>query len=687
MGVCEPGFFLKHYPVDNNVSYPYDRCKPCEPGSYNFYRNMTFCHNCPLNAMCELDNVESMSGYWSAIDKHGRAYTYSCNNDFCAGSNECLGNRDPKLPICGACKPGYANWGNKCLECSKSNVNALGLILFMAYLLVMFIFNHVSSQSPASNSASKLLFFFAQTLTLMVPSSQFIQWTKSVFNFNFSALFVGKSSSNKGSAILKCPFARNGYYILLTNVLEQFSFFVMLFLTFLICCFINLMVACVRQRRRRWRSGASTRTGVTTNAPVDIDERSLDDSEYSECTNRITTNDEEQREQRKDEHDAMDGDKTVEADDDTSNHNDEYSSSRSSRIKSKIAHVSVQAYRTSKQQLSGMFLRPSAYVLSLIQILIITYQGITQATVSFFACKWFGNSYHAVFSTDIICFSSPQYRRWMPLYIILLIYSILFPFALIAFMVWNRRRLYQETFASMFGSVYMNYKPKYYWWEGVALLRRTIIIGMFSGVELLLDVQFHQYGIDSVSGKMKYVMMGALFSVFFLMHRFTNPYARKVDNSMEEVSYVSLAIIAWITSVKGYLDTLDVRNVAQQPQPQPQSEHNQLSRMNTVIGVLTMVMSMPPLALMTLNFVLSNGLVQMVLQTLKQQSQRLRNKLFTNRYVHGNGKWPSQQQQHRDDNNDSNDSHYSVQLSSVHIHSVNNDLRNPLLSNSHLDFD
>ncbi len=77
----------------------------------------------------------------------------------------------------------------------------------------------------------------------------------------------------------------------------------------------------------------------------------------------------------------------------------------------------------------------------------------------------------------------------------------------------------------MFGSVYMNYKPKYYWWEGVALLRRTIIIGMFSGVELLLDVQFHQYG------KMKYVMMGALFSVFFLVHRFTNPYARKVDNS------------------------------------------------------------------------------------------------------------------------------------------------------------
>ncbi len=60
MGVCEPGFFLKHYPVDNNGSYPYDRCKPCEPGSYNFYHNMTFCHNCPLNAICELDIVESI---------------------------------------------------------------------------------------------------------------------------------------------------------------------------------------------------------------------------------------------------------------------------------------------------------------------------------------------------------------------------------------------------------------------------------------------------------------------------------------------------------------------------------------------------------------------------------------------------------------------------------------------------
>lgn len=114
------------------------------------------------------------------------------------------------------------------------------------------------------------------------------------------------------------------------------------------------------------------------------------------------------------------------------------------------------------RKLRHTFWQTNSYFRSLGSLQILSYQSITGAAFSFMACRSIGTNRYLVDASDIQC-GSTQWLSWLPLYVLLLIYAVSFPFVILITLVVAKKKQWltykeQTRFYHMFGIFYLNYK-------------------------------------------------------------------------------------------------------------------------------------------------------------------------------------------------------------------------------------
>eukprot|EP01080_Neovahlkampfia_damariscottae_P000148 gene148-4394_t len=209
--------------------------------------------------------------------------------------------------------------------------------------------------------------------------------------------------------------------------------------------------------------------------------------------------------------------------------NSEISMERKSIIQSKVVRSFFE-----------IFIDTKSYITTLINLILLTYQPILNISMSYFHCRKFGNSIHLISSTDIICFD-PKYFEWIPIYMFLLIYSILFPILLLIFLIIlkNKKMLYSEKIINHFGNLYLHFKPNFYFFEVIFLFKRIIL-------NLILFI----FTITSIHETVKYFVTSISILIFLFFQLLLKPFELKRDNHLNEISLFFLSIILLF---RGYL--------------------------------------------------------------------------------------------------------------------------------------
>jgi hypothetical protein len=132
------------------------------------------------------------------------------------------------------------------------------------------------------------------------------------------------------------------------------------------------------------------------------------------------------------------------------------------------------------RKLKHTFWKTNSYYRSLGSLQILSYQSITGAAFSFMACRSIGTNRYLVDASDIQC-GSTLWLSWLPLYVLLLIYAVAFPFVILITLVVAQKKEWlsykdQTRFYHMCGIFYLNYKV----WIGIGVyvLEFTVLVGI-----------------------------------------------------------------------------------------------------------------------------------------------------------------------------------------------------------------
>ena len=199
-----------------------------------------------------------------------------------------------------------------------------------------------------------------------------------------------------------------------------------------------------------------------------------------------------------------------------------------------------------ENSLNHRFFKPS-YQRTLIALLLYSYQQITIATLQYLSCVDV-NGQDVVFSSPSISCSSSEYRQWMAVVILLLVFDVcLFPLGLgfVLFrkreQIWSKDRLLIQ----QIGILYEAYSPRAYLWQPVVLIRQVVLVG------LSLAFQADYYA--------RYLSYTYFNFILFTLHVLVRPYELFSDNLMEGVSLGLLVLMSSFldaqVSHNGQLDT------------------------------------------------------------------------------------------------------------------------------------
>jgi hypothetical protein len=115
------------------------------------------CESCPsFGAQCSVDYVEAQNNYYLSVSTTAMITSIYCQPDHCTNNVEgvscatmvstsgvitrsCCGvNRLPPDSnlLCGQCKPGYSEWGGRCVACESTNGGLLFLYVLISMLFV-----------------------------------------------------------------------------------------------------------------------------------------------------------------------------------------------------------------------------------------------------------------------------------------------------------------------------------------------------------------------------------------------------------------------------------------------------------------------------------------------------------------------------------------------------------------------
>jgi hypothetical protein len=199
-----------------------DSCVPCSANTFNIDPLDQQCHACSPGLFCAGRNlVASQAGFWSVLQRGAnmsvQLLALPCDADVCLSGtpgdadqiNRCAPDRHGTL--CAQCRranqtPVAASDGVACVDCN--GINAALVALLVAAVGVLAFVLHFSV--VGTSARVKILFFYAQTLSLMLPK----QTTRLVF-----AMFDFRPVS--GSAALGgfCIGDFDGYQLIAINML------------------------------------------------------------------------------------------------------------------------------------------------------------------------------------------------------------------------------------------------------------------------------------------------------------------------------------------------------------------------------------------------------------------------------------------------------------------------------------
>ena len=171
-----------------------------------------------------------------------------------------------------------------------------------------------------------------------------------------------------------------------------------------------------------------------------------------------------------------------------------------------------------------------AFHRTFLRLILYSYSGLSLLTLSLLHCQPLGGQHgsrlHAYPQIDC---SSQQYRQLLPLFIVLMVGLVVsVPLAMFCFLY--RRRLHFQSqpehhFFALYGTLYGAYKPAYWYWTVVVLVRRAVL------VVLIVFVDTDDFATWAVT-----------FNVLVLTsHVVTWPFAHVADNWMETLSLMALS--------------------------------------------------------------------------------------------------------------------------------------------------
>lgn len=176
------------------------------------------------------------------------------------------------------------------------------------------------------------------------------------------------------------------------------------------------------------------------------------------------------------------------------------------------------------------------YVAPAIAMLIFSYTSVTTAVIRYLQCVDVGDSTVVLTAPAIDC-NNEKYKTWLTMvYFLLIGVVILFPvLVLILLGIAHRRHWFKKHwFQNTWGVLFKTYRDKLWWWQFVALIRRTILV--------LLSFTFWDSEFD----------LSKAFSVFSLVillaHLKMQPFKRGGDNQRETISLCVLCLVSAVSA-------------------------------------------------------------------------------------------------------------------------------------------
>jgi predicted outer membrane repeat protein len=174
----------------------------------------------------------------------------------------------------------------------------------------------------------------------------------------------------------------------------------------------------------------------------------------------------------------------------------------------------------------------SWYIRTMTSLLSFSYTTITQNVILYLNCRDVGD-YRVVASNPDVSCRTDKYHHYSALaYILLALYVLAFPIALAAFLYCAKLKKWfdNEKFSTYVGLMYQPFRPNYYFWEVVILVRRLIVIGIY--VLAYSTTSARNLGLFC-------------FSLLMLsIHVITQPFASKSENNVETALLMLLTLLA-----------------------------------------------------------------------------------------------------------------------------------------------
>lgn len=498
------------------------KCTPCPAGRYSDSLTSTTCYNCPVGRfaaglgtrecqICPLSTYQLLKGSTECLPCLGIAGVNCLNGEIraekgyfltlggpnnsiaaaipcasteiCTGGslgNQCAPHRKTSLDnlLCGECDDGYIEWQGKCIICDKTNGGLVFLILVAFWVYVVFI--HYSSKK--SDGLMNVFMYFIQTALIIAGSpSKWISWINVL---SLSPLDIGASDSDSS-----CILPLNGYQNMGLGVVISLIFFALHALN----CLIHYSVfKCIQKY-------------------------SLSNANY---TNKILFK----------------------------------------------LHEIFSEWRL------------SPYLRSYVSLLLFSYSQVTVAVLRYLQCVDVGGE-RVVFTSPSVRCDDEKYKRWLPVVILVLVlYVIGLPLMALIFFILRRdwiRSFHPTTlhdtgvipmsptgqsasspspppgspsasprdlistkdhhrFHLRWSILYGLYRSSAFFWHIVILIRRTMIISIFT--------YLYRYPSD------RQMIVQIIHILSFIIQLYFQPFRDKICNIMEIISLLSLVIIGAIMS-------------------------------------------------------------------------------------------------------------------------------------------
>lgn len=288
------------------------------------------------------------------------------------------------------------------------------MLVFVALIVVQFLFLHITCQQAASESSSMIITFFGQTATILLVGTDMGEIIRPFFYFEFT------SSASNTPTIEYCPFERNSYIRLLTEILTP-TIMIALLVLMLACTRVTYYIVLGLQTLKRLLSSESTAEQATVDTDDDMTSANYDDLE----------------------------------DDEAELARQEAIKSRKrsgSKIVQKVVSLSKSIYNFVKTT----FVDPYAYVCSFIKLLQTTFQVFIVAGIAYFTCKELDGQYFMVSASDIMCYVAP-WTHWMVIYLGAAIYAILFPLLILLILTIGHCKGWMYDPTSRFYRIFANF--------------------------------------------------------------------------------------------------------------------------------------------------------------------------------------------------------------------------------------